>query len=213
MFPLPLVSPPPLFFSDKSPLQENAGKSRDTQGFLLKKKAAMPRRRPMQRIMLGTREPFALLALGHRGAQPPWHHLGVVTFGPYPQYGWHFPNEIPETFRKDPGNALRAGNPSRVRLGVPKPFTSRHLRLPKHFQNSLPPSTAFFRSGSGEGQSELVMEFPAVLMVFLNFHLKRKDCRNFWNQGTGNYLPPLPGEQTKKPFRGKLRGHPPPRQI
>ena len=28
--------------------------------------------------------------------------------GPYPQYGWHFPEEIPENFRKDPGNALRA---------------------------------------------------------------------------------------------------------
>ena len=27
--------------------------------------------------------------------------------GPYPQYGWDFPEEIPEKFRKDPGNALR----------------------------------------------------------------------------------------------------------
>ena len=57
--------------------------------------------------------------------------------------------------------------PSRVRLGCPKPYNSRHLRLPEHFQNSLPPSTAgdasFFRSGSGEGLSEPVMEFPAVL--------------------------------------------------
>ena len=62
---------------------------------------------------------------------------------------------------------------SRVRLGCPKPYNSRHLRLPERFQNSLPPSTAggasFFRSGSGEGLSELVMEFPAVLRVFLNF--------------------------------------------
>ena len=31
---------------------------------------------------------------------------------------------------------------SRVRLGPPKPYNSRHLRLPEHFQNSLPPSTA-----------------------------------------------------------------------
>ena len=41
-----------------------------------------------------------------------------------------------------------------------------------HFQNSLPPSTAgdasFFRNGFGEGLSELVMEFPAVLVVFLS---------------------------------------------
>ena len=61
--------------------------------------------------------------------------------------------------------------PSRVRLGCPKPYNSRHLRLPERFQNSLPPSTAgdasFFRSGSGEGLSEPVMEFPAVLGVFL----------------------------------------------
>ena len=61
--------------------------------------------------------------------------------------------------------------PSRVRLGCPKSYTSRHLRLPEHFQNSLPPSTAggasFFRSGSGEGLPEPVMEFPAVLGVFL----------------------------------------------
>ena len=42
-----------------------------------------------------------------------------------------------------------------------------HLRLREHFQNSLPPSTAgdasFVRIGSGEGLSEPVMEFPAVL--------------------------------------------------
>ena len=61
--------------------------------------------------------------------------------------------------------------PSRVRLGSPKPYNSRHLRLPEHFQNSLPPSTAgdasFFRLGSGEGLSEPVMEFPAVLGVSL----------------------------------------------
>ena len=61
--------------------------------------------------------------------------------------------------------------PSRVRLGCPKPYNSRHVRLPEHFQNYLPPSTAgdasFFRSGSGEGLPEPVMEFPAVLGAFL----------------------------------------------
>ena len=61
--------------------------------------------------------------------------------------------------------------PSRVRLGSPQPCDQRHLRSPEHFQNSLPPRTAgnssFFRSGSGEGLSEPVMEFPAVLGVFL----------------------------------------------
>ena len=61
--------------------------------------------------------------------------------------------------------------PSRVRLGSPKPYNSGDLRLPEHFQNYLPLSTAgdasFFRIGSGEGLSELLMEFPAVLRVSL----------------------------------------------
>ena len=92
-----------------------------------------------------------------------------LPHGPYPQYGWDFPEEIPENFRKDPGNALRAF--PGIRLGCPKPYNSRHLKPPEHFQNSLPPSTAggasFFRSGSGEGLSEPVMEFPAILGAFL----------------------------------------------
>ena len=45
--------------------------------------------------------------------------------------------------------------PSRVRLGSPKPYNSRHLRLPEHFQNSRPPSTAgdasFFRKWFWKG--------------------------------------------------------------
>ena len=57
--------------------------------------------------------------------------------------------------------------PSRVRLETPKPNNSRHL----NFQHSLPLSMAgnasFFRSGSGEGLSELVMAFSAALRVFL----------------------------------------------
>ena len=73
--------------------------------------------------------------------------------------------------------------PSRVRLGCPKPYNSRHLRLPEHFQNYLPPSTAggasFFRSGSGEGLPEPVMEVPAVLGVFLI-----SVCLNFCANGT-----------------------------
>ena len=32
----------------------------------------------------------------------------TILGGPHPQYGWDFPEEIPEKFRKDPGNALRA---------------------------------------------------------------------------------------------------------
>ena len=36
------------------------------------------------------------------------HLVLTVLAGPHPQYGWDFPEEIPEKFRKDPGNALRA---------------------------------------------------------------------------------------------------------
>ena len=35
--------------------------------------------------------------------------------------------------------------PSRVRLGCPKPYNSRHLRLPECFQNSLPPQYGWGR--------------------------------------------------------------------
>ena len=53
----------------------------------------------------------------------------------------------------------------------PKPYDSRHLKPPEHFRNSLALSTAgdasLFRGGSGQGLSEPVMEFPAVLRAFL----------------------------------------------
>ena len=41
---------------------------------------------------------------------------------PYPQYGWDFPEVIPEKFRKDPGNALRAfpGIPLESMAGIPQ---------------------------------------------------------------------------------------------
>ena len=51
-------------------------------------------------------------------------------------------------FRKDSGKTPETLSefflefPSRVRLGSPKSYISRHLRLPEHFQNSLPLSTA-----------------------------------------------------------------------
>ena len=90
-------------------------------------------------------------------------------FGPHPQYGWTFQ----KNFRKNSGETPETLSErflkflSKVRLGYPKPYNSRHLMIPEHFQNSLPPSTAgdasFFFFCSGEGLSELVMEFPAVL--------------------------------------------------
>ena len=79
--------------------------------------------------------------------------------------------------RNNPRNALRAfpAIPLESTVGIPQAlYNSRHLRLPEHFQkNSLPLSTAgdvsSFRSGSGEGLSELAMEFSAVLRVCLSF--------------------------------------------
>ena len=63
--------------------------------------------------------------------------------------------------------------PSRVRLGCPKPYNSRHLRLPERFQNSLPPQYGwgrfFFQNWSRRGPLRAgVMEFPAVLGAFLS---------------------------------------------
>ena len=60
----------------------------------------------------------------------------------------------------------------RTRLGSPNPYSSKHLKPPKRFQNSLPLHTAgdasFSRSESKEDLSELVMEeFSAGLRVFL----------------------------------------------
>ena len=86
---------------------------------------------------------------------------------PHPQYGWDFPEEIPEKIRKDPGNTLRAFP------GIPLKSTAhfKASEASRAFPDSFPPSFAggasFFRSGSGEGLSELVMEFLAVLRVFL----------------------------------------------
>ena len=53
-----------------------------------------------------------------------------------------------KNFRKNSGKTpemlseLFLEFPSRVRLGSPKPYNSRYLGLPEHFQNCLPPSTA-----------------------------------------------------------------------
>ena len=77
------------------------------------------------------------------------------------------------------------------------------MKPPEHFQNCHPLSTAgdasLFRSGSGEGLSELLMEFPAVLRVSLivarqwdpqdfpgeqKKHIKKTHMKNF-TEGVG----------------------------
>ena len=94
--------------------------------------------------------------------------------GPYPQSAGTFRKKL----RKNSGRPRKRSqsvswnSPQEYVLGYPKPYNSRHLRLPEHFQNYLPLSTAgaasFFRIGSAEGLSELLMESLTVLKVFLN---------------------------------------------
>ena len=49
--------------------------------------------------------------------------------------------KIPERPRKR-SQSFSWNFPSRVQFGPPKPYNSRSLKLPEHFQNSLPLSTA-----------------------------------------------------------------------
>ena len=96
-----------------------------------------------------------------------------IKIGAYPQYGWDFPEDIPEKFRKDPGNALRVfpGIPLESTAGIPQALSFKAFEASRPFPEFSPPQYGWgrliFRSGSGEGLSELVMEFPTVLRVFL----------------------------------------------
>ena len=101
-----------------------------------------------------------------------FHFFPISGFWPFsmPYQPGRIPSHTPSTadtfrikfrkkFRKRSQNSERFLEfPSKVRPGPPKPYNSRHLRLPEHFQNYLPPSTAgsasFFRGGSGEGHSQ-----------------------------------------------------------
>ena len=61
-------------------------------------------------------------------------------------------------FRKHPGpetlSELFLEFPSRVRLGCPKPYNSRHLKAPERFQNCLPAS----RAGDASFFTKVVLE-------------------------------------------------------
>ena len=61
--------------------------------------------------------------------------------GPYPQYGWDFPEEIPEEFRKDPGNALRAfpGIPLTSTAGMPQTLQLKAFEASRAFPEFSPP--------------------------------------------------------------------------
>ena len=112
--------------------------------------------------------------LRKRGTAPPPHatHLLQWAILPPVRLGLSGRNSG-KKLRKEPGNALRAfpGVPLENTAGISQALYSRHAKPPEHFQNCLPLSMAgdgsFFRSGSGEGLSELLTEFPAALRVFL----------------------------------------------
>ena len=61
--------------------------------------------------------------------------------------------------------------PSRLRPGSPKPYNSRHLRLPEHFQNSFPSSMAgdasFFQKWFRRGPLRAGHGIPSSTGVFL----------------------------------------------
>ena len=128
-----------------------------------------------------------------RGRSATKYEICNISENDFPTKFWaiHTPNTagaFRKKFRRNSGKTPETLSerflefPSRVRLGSPKPYNSRHLRLPEHFQNSLPVSTAggasFFRSGSGEGLSALVMEFSAVLRVFLTFSVNEWQAKS-----------------------------------
>ena len=85
---------------------------------------------------------------------------------------------FPWKFRKNSGKTpatlweLFLKSPREYGWDPPSPIIQRIWRLQSISRIISPPSTAgdasFFRSGSGEGLSEPVMEFPAVLVVFLS---------------------------------------------
>ena len=63
------------------------------------------------------------------------------TDRPHPQYGRDFPEEIPEKFRKDPGNALRAfpGIPLESTAGIPQTLQFKAFEGSRAFPEVSPP--------------------------------------------------------------------------
>ena len=81
------------------------------------------------------------LFMAHR-----WLRL-KVKIGPHPQYGWDFPEEIPEKFRKDPGNALRAfpGIPVESTAGMPQTLQCKAFEASRAFPEFSPPQYGWGR--------------------------------------------------------------------
>ena len=107
-------------------------------------------------------------------------------YGPYPQYGRDFPEEIPEKLRKDPVNALRAfpGIPLESTAGIPQALQVKAFEASRAFPEFSPPQyeggRLFFRSRGP--LRAVVMEFQAVVRALLTLGLCR--YRVAWHERT-----------------------------
>ena len=92
---------------------------------------------------------------------------------------------------KIPGKEEENGQKNKEILAGEKNKEIQKNKERKDRENSLPPSTAgdasFFRIGSGEGLSELVMEFPAVLGVLLILKNNKTAGNNFDSNGISEH--------------------------
>ena len=140
-------------------------------------KSPAPKAHETQRLVCGTR---SLLLLNIMGAAI---FLDMTSVSYREEHsvnrcGVEVP-EIPERPRKRSQsfswNFLREYS-----LGTPKPNNSRHFEVSRAFSEFFPPEYGWGRlfsgSASGEGFSELDMEFPAILRAFLN-SMDRYRCR------------------------------------
>ena len=89
--------------------------------------------------------------------------------------------------------------PSRVWLGCPKPYNLRHLRLPEHFQNSLPPvqlGTPLFQKWFRRGPLRAGHGIPSSTEG-ISDHCKASCPRSSKNTCQTIFLvlwPPFPGQ-------------------
>ena len=67
-------------------------------------------------------------------------------YGPYPQYGWDLPEEIPEKFWQDPGSTLRAGIPLESMAGIPQALQFNAFEASRAFPEFSPPQYGWGRN-------------------------------------------------------------------
>ena len=90
-----------------------------------------------------------------------WHFRANETARPevvwaIPQYGLGFPEEIPEKFRKDPGNALREfpGIPLESTAGIPQALQFKAFEASRAFPEFSPPQYGWGRLFFSEWNSQ-----------------------------------------------------------